>query len=248
MYLALDSRRRPRRLILKCIFHTEFKKRITSDQTSIQKTKTHEWSRAWVMNCLVPTTATGLFLATTSANSTIAVRTTSALEPGTTRDTKPSERSASSAPNVRADNASSWTSDAFADSFGMRASVPVSAAIPTSTSLMQNAASEAAQRTSTAHSKSSASPIAVPCIAAITGCGMRAGAPIAFWKARRWARVRRARRPVSVCSGRACKSVTVQVDRWVALGSWGGGGEGRGEKVSFEKGRQTGKRRTVYTS
>ena len=132
------------------------------------------------MNRLVPTTATGLFLATTSANSTIAARKTSALEPCTTRDTKPSERSASSAPNVRADNAISQTSDAFALNFGMRANVPVSAASPTSTSLMLNATSDAAQRTSTAQSKSSARPNAVPCMAAMTGCGMRAGAPIAF--------------------------------------------------------------------
>ena len=44
--------------------------------------------------------------------------------PGTTRDTRPSDRSEFSAPNVRTENASSCNSDAFPPSFDTRARVP----------------------------------------------------------------------------------------------------------------------------
>ena len=64
---------------------------------------------------------------------------------------------APSARTVCAENANSCNGNAFPASLGICVSVPRSASNPTSTSLVLNETSDAAQRTSTAHSVSSAS-------------------------------------------------------------------------------------------
>jgi hypothetical protein len=68
----------------------------------------------------------------------------SAPEPGTTRDNDQVNAAPPSAPNVRTESASLCNSDAFPM---IRAGVPRSAAFPTSTSLMSDAASARRQRT-----------------------------------------------------------------------------------------------------
>ena len=89
--------------------------------------------------------ATGLFRATISA-----------CRPGRRHDTRPGKGCASSTPNVCAESANSCNGNAFPTSFGICVGVPRSASNPTSTSLELNETSDAAQRTSTAHSVSSA--------------------------------------------------------------------------------------------
>ena len=102
----------------------------------------------------------------------------------------------------------SCNSDTSQTSFRILASTPISAANAMSTSLVRNATSDAAWRTSTT---SGASPNATPCTAAISRWEMDYDAPMAFWKLWRMARVRSARRPESVCCGSPCKSDTVIV-------------------------------------
>ena len=130
------------------------------------------------MHDLVPTMRTGLIRAKTSTNSTIA-RKTSAPKPGTTRDKRPSNRSTSSAPKVHTEIASLCNNDAFPM---IRAGVPRPRRLPDVHLLEAEHGIRRGQRTSTAHSTSSASLNTKRCTAAITGCQMRAGTPIAFWK------------------------------------------------------------------
>ena len=80
----------------------------------------------------VPSTAMGDFSAISFAVSSAAATTSSRL-PGTTRETSP-HFSASAAEKGRAVNASSETRLWLPVTFGTRASVPMSAARPTSTS------------------------------------------------------------------------------------------------------------------
>eukprot|EP00964_Phaeocystis_antarctica_P032226 scaffold18264_cov67-Phaeocystis_antarctica.AAC.2 len=88
------------------------------------------WSRAKSRLCLVPMIASGL-LEAISAPSSLA-RVSSCTRSGVTHDTSPHD-SASAAPMARAVRASSLTSDAEPMTFGSLASVPTSAARPTST-------------------------------------------------------------------------------------------------------------------
>ena len=90
------------------------------------------WSRACSSSLFVPSTATGGFSAIRAAVSSAAL-TTSPRPPSTTRETRPTAR-ASVAEKLRAVRASSDASDWLPVIFGRRASVPISAASPTSTS------------------------------------------------------------------------------------------------------------------
>ena len=93
---------------------------------------TYEWSLACWSTFLVVNTAIGDFFAMVPATWS-AARTTSSLPPGTTLETRPIF-SASAAEKLRAVYASSCTMLWFPAIFGRRASVPISAAKPTSTS------------------------------------------------------------------------------------------------------------------
>ena len=88
------------------------------------------------------TTVTGLIRPMTSALSTIVTRKTSAHEPGTMRDTRPSDRNRLL--RARTDCARSCKCQAFPTSFGTGARCP--SPVRCSDSLLSKTASEAAQR------------------------------------------------------------------------------------------------------
>ena len=126
---------------------------------------------------------------------------TSLRPPRTTRDTNPSWR-ASREEKGRAVYASSEACERLPESFGRRASVPMSAASPTSTSLMQNvaASSESAEayRMSQAQAMSTPSPKTTPCAARMTGCRHRSMEEMEDWNLRMCSRSCRALRAGSV--------------------------------------------------
>jgi hypothetical protein len=145
------------------------------------------------MSALLPYTAMGLFCAMTRARSKAALTTSSRL-PGTSLDMRPSF-SASEEEKGRAVYASSRTSESLDVILGKRESVPMSAAKPMSTSydrsidmsafrhsffftLMQKVASAAAYLMSQDDIISRLTPMTGPWTAAMTGKGIRNGAPM----------------------------------------------------------------------
>ena len=111
---------------------------------------------------------------------------------------------------LRSESSSLCNSDASPTRIGIRADVSRSAAWPTSTSLMLNNGVGRGQRKLTAHGASSVILNTEPCTAAIAGCEMRAGALIAFWKLRGWARITNAQRYRSVCGHGTCTRPTLR--------------------------------------
>jgi hypothetical protein len=111
------------------------------------------------------------------ANTTVAERTASSHELGTTRGTRPSGRCASTASDIRAESASSCTSDALPTSFGTGARVPAQICRQHDVHLL-----DAERGVGGRPSVSIVSPDAMLCTARITGWGMRVGGTVAFWK------------------------------------------------------------------